>query len=236
MALHTTSHILGSRLLSYLVRLATLGDLDAIVKIHFAAFHDERDMDYPFPHRREFPDFIKTSTKERFRSYFAEPEIYSVMVACSKTNINHTDVEPVAYAAWRLKDIESVPNANTPNIKKSSGGQIQAPRIGHPTHTAAWREATANARKKYFDEIYGGRKIELLLLGTLPEYQHRGAASKLVGWGMEVAHDHEKAVVVLGGSSGKNLYLKLGFKLVGGIHIQLKGEEDKMDLSALVYE
>jgi hypothetical protein len=47
---------------------------------------------------------------------------------------------------------------------------LPQPRIGHPTHTLAWRETTANARKTYFDETYGGRKIELLLLGTLPEY------------------------------------------------------------------
>jgi ribosomal protein S18 acetylase RimI-like enzyme len=59
--------------------------------------------------------------------------------------------------------------------------------MGHPTHTPAWREASAKARKEFFDEGYGGRKIELLLLGTHPEYQHRGAASNLVRCEMEMA-------------------------------------------------
>ncbi|PMD37551.1 acyl-CoA N-acyltransferase [Hyaloscypha variabilis F] len=210
------------------IRQATKDDLDDIVEIHFAAFHDEPDMDYPFPHRREFPDFMKVSTKKRFRSYLAEPEIYSAMVACSKTDDVQKIMKPVAYAAW-------LPNVNMASPQNASGGLPQ-PRIGHPTHTPAWRETTANARKTYFDEIYGGRKIELLLLGTRPEYRHRGGASKLVRWGMEMAREHEKTAVVLAGFSGTKFYLKLGFRLVGDIHIQLEGEEDKMDISALVYE
>jgi hypothetical protein len=93
------------------IRQATKDDLDDIVEIHFAAFHDEPDMDYPFPHRREFPDFMKVSTKKRFRSYLAEPEIYSAMVACSKTDDVQKIMKPVAYAAWRLKDIDTGKNS-----------------------------------------------------------------------------------------------------------------------------
>jgi len=78
-------------------------------------------------------------------------------------------------------------------------------------------------------------RSSLLLLGTLPEYQHRGAASKLVALGAEMAREHGKAAVVLGGSSGTKLYLKLSFKLAGDIHIQLDGEVDRMDISILVY-
>jgi len=89
------------------IREATQDDLDAIVDIHIEAFHDDPDIDYPFPHRREFPDFMKTSTKERFRSYLIEPETYSVMVACSKRNEGHNIEKSVAYAAWRLKDIDA---------------------------------------------------------------------------------------------------------------------------------
>jgi hypothetical protein len=48
------------------IRQATKDDLDDIVEIHFEAFHDEPDMDYLFPHRREFPDFMKVSTKRGF--------------------------------------------------------------------------------------------------------------------------------------------------------------------------
>jgi hypothetical protein len=47
---------------------------------------------------------------------------------------------------------------------------------------------------------------------------------------------NEKAGVVIGSSSGTKLYLKLGFKLVGDISIQLDGEDDKMDLSVLTSE
>lgn len=128
-----------------------------------------------------------------------------------------------------------VPRESTASPQNKSDRPQQLS-IGHPTHTAAWREANANARKKYFDEVYGGRKIELLLLGTLPEYQHRGAASKLVASGTQMAREQGKAAVVLGGALGTKLYLKLSFKLVGEIHIQVEGEEDKMHISALVYE
>jgi hypothetical protein len=110
---------------------------------------------------------------------------------------------------------------------QNASGGLPQPRIGHPTHTPAWRETTANARKTYFDEIYGGRKIELLLLGTRPEYRHRGGASKLVRWGMEMAREHEKTAVVLAGFSGTKFYLKLGFRLVGDIHIQLERRKIK---------
>ena len=47
---------------------------------------------------------------------------------------------------------------------------------------------------------------------------------------------NEKADVVIESSSGTKLYLKLGFKLIGDISIQLDGEDDKMDLSVLTSE
>jgi predicted N-acetyltransferase YhbS len=72
------------------------------------------------------------------------------------------------------------------------------------------------------------------LLATHEDYQRR-RASKLVKWGMEMASEDEKAAVVIASSSGRKAYLRFGFKLVSDIHIQLEGEEAKMDLSALVY-
>jgi ribosomal protein S18 acetylase RimI-like enzyme len=75
-----------------------------------------------------------------------------------------------------------------------SRGQNQAG-IGHSTHTTAQREALAKARKEFFDEVYGGRNIELLLLGTHPEYQHRGAASNLVRCGMGMASEMRRLVL-----------------------------------------
>ncbi len=50
-----------------------------------------------------------------------------------------------------------------------------------------------------------------------------------------MANENEKTAAVIRGSLGKELYLKLGFKLVGDIHIQLDGEENKMNLSVLAY-
>jgi predicted N-acetyltransferase YhbS len=110
------------------------------------------------------------------------------------------------------------------------------PGVGNPTDIAAWLEAKANTTKKYFDEVYGKQKIELILLATHQEYQRRGAGAKLVTWGMEMASEHGKTTVVIGSPAGKELYLRLGFKLVGDFHVQLDGEEDKMEFCALAYE
>ena len=94
------------------IRIATPDDLVAITEVHSTAFHNDTNMDYPFPNRRDFPEVLNASTKERFRSYFAEPETYLMMVACSTMNKDHKIVKPVAYAAWRLQDITSGEDTN----------------------------------------------------------------------------------------------------------------------------
>jgi hypothetical protein len=87
------------------IRPATLNDLDALAEAHYTAFQDDPNVAYLFPDHQKFPELMNASTKERLRWFFAEPEMYLVMVTCSKANEDRTTVKPVAYAAWRLHDI-----------------------------------------------------------------------------------------------------------------------------------
>jgi ribosomal protein S18 acetylase RimI-like enzyme len=92
------------------------------------------------------------------------------------------------------------------------------------------------ARKKYYDDTYGEKKIELVKIGTHPEYRNRGVATKLIRWGLELANEQEKAVAVVGNSTGSKLYKSLGFKIMGTVLVQMEGEEEKMELSAMIFE
>lgn len=87
----------------------------------------------------------------------------------------------------------------------------------NPEHVRAWLQAMGSARKKYYDDVYGEKKIELAILGTHPEHRNHGAATKLIRWGLEFADEHEKAIAVVGSSMGSKLYKSLGFKFVGTV-------------------
>jgi predicted N-acetyltransferase YhbS len=92
-------------------------------------------------------------------------------------------------------------------------------------HLEAESCAVQRGVKEHF-EPYGNQQVHLLLLATHPDHQHKGAASLLCNWGLEVAMKRQWPLTLVSSESGKPLYEYLGYDCVGKIHIQAKGEDD----------
>jgi hypothetical protein len=57
----------------------------------------------------------------------------------------------------------------------------------------------------------------------------------LVKWGLEKAERERLAVTLFSSPMGLMLYARLGFKEVTTVHVQVEGEEEAIDLPAMVW-
>lgn len=90
---------------------------------------------------------------------------------------------------------------------------------------------------EYFDTHfgkYGDGQIHLWLLATHPHFRHRGAGTKLCLWGLERASRKAVHTTVLASPMGKRLYGGLGFTNCGSFIIQVDGEEEALELWAMM--
>lgn len=91
---------------------------------------------------------------------------------------------------------------------------------------------------QYFDTHfgkYGDHQIHLWLLATRPAFRRRGAATRLCQWGLEWASQRALHTTVLASPMGMHLYGGLGFTTSGSFLIQADGEEEKLELWAMVH-
>lgn len=67
------------------------------------------------------------------------------------------------------------------------------------------------AKRKYVDDVFGADQLYLELLGTHPDFQLRGAGSKLVGSGIERGRKHGTNVTLCAEPTAEGFYLHVGF-------------------------
>jgi len=106
----------------------------------------------------------------------------------------------------------------------------------NPYRLKEWRSKLIQAQKQFFDDVYGEAQLHLVILSTHPDYQRRGAGTTLIEWGKEKARAENLTIVVTATPMGGPLYKKLGFRQVGNVHFQVEGEDEFVELTALVCE
>lgn len=74
----------------------------------------------------------------------------------------------------------------------------------------------------------------LKILLCHPAYQRRGAGSALTKWGIDQAARHGLDTTVFASPMGLELYKKLGFEEVGRFRVQVDGDEEYLEIPALV--
>ena len=87
------------------LRLATKTDLDGIVRVVQAAYPDDPDCTYKYPHHREYPDDFMKWTRVEYESYMGQPEKYAVLVVTASINDSEGRMisnEPIALAVWDI--------------------------------------------------------------------------------------------------------------------------------------
>jgi len=90
----------------------------------------------------------------------------------------------------------------------------------------AFRASIGHNKRKMFDEVYGEKQLNLMVLATHPDDQRRGAGTALVEWGKHEARDEGLTVTLFPSPQGLKLYQRLGFRGVGSARTQVEGEEE----------
>ncbi len=206
------------------LRKATTEDLDSLTKIQMAAFPSDPQWDYRFPHREKHSDDTKKYTRLRFESFLKDDRYRVVLAEIYRTEDEKT-MWPVAFAVW--EDWQRAPMAVAP----STDGDERR-RDANRLHVEVFRVTLTNARKRLFDDDH---HIQLLLLGTHPEYRKQGLGSSLCKQGMGFAKDENAYVSVFGSPMGKELYESLGFRELESIEVRAPGEKQTLSISAMTY-
>ncbi|KAK4214195.1 putative N-acetyltransferase ycf52-like protein [Rhypophila decipiens] len=243
-------------------RLATVSDLDAMTWVLIGASPLDPIYPYRFPDRHLYPDEFTTLCRQKCREYLAT----STVVVCEMEEDDQEDVayadalldlaarnrantrrrraapppggrrtKVVAFSAWdtpipRLQPVgEPLPH-----------GQTSSPQtIGHKTRMQAFRTQCATSKQQFFDQPYKSRGVGHMFLKILlchPAYQRRGAGSALTRWGIDQAAKHRLDTTVFASPMGLELYKKLGFEEVGRFRVQVDGDDEYLEIPALVLE
>jgi GNAT superfamily N-acetyltransferase len=113
---------------------------------------------------------------------------------------------------------------------------FSARRDSNKARTAAFLSAILQSCDVHFNPVYGDEQLGLIILGTRPEYQHLGAATALVQWGIQKAREERLALTLFSSEQALGLYRKLGFREIAKCHVQLDGEEECLDMPVMVLE
>ncbi|KAH6683874.1 acyl-CoA N-acyltransferase [Halenospora varia] len=117
---------------------------------------------------------------------------------------------PVAFAKWED------PTAPAPTL-----GLIEWPE-GADTQIA--NHFFGSLFKRHAEIMEGKKHWYLEILGTRPEYQGKGAAGRLLRWGIGKADEEGVEVYLEASPDGKPIYEYLGFEEVDRLIVQLEGK------------
>jgi GNAT superfamily N-acetyltransferase len=100
----------------------------------------------------------------------------------------------------------------------------------------AWDKTTREAKCRIFDKPLGNAFLQLQILATHPQYQGLGAGTALCNWGLKMARLENVPVAVFASPMGRKLYRKLGFQKVNNVIIKAEGDDEVINIAAMVYE
>lgn len=186
-----------------LLRKATLADASFLTDIYFSAFSVDAISLLVFPRNSSAWNWWYDSVVEEL----ADPNAHFICIYDSDSE----EQKVVAYAKW-----------NGPNAPFG-------------TDLPAWPEGADSALGNHFfgnlvnrhAEIMKGRRHWYLeIVATRPEYQGKGAAGKLLRWGIEKSDEEGTETYLEASPDGKPIYEHLGFEEVDRLVVELEGKGD----------
>lgn len=90
------------------------------------------------------------------------------------------------------------------------------------------------AKELWFDQVYGDERHYLLTLATHPDYQRKGIASMMIRWGINQARESGVPIILFASPMATPLYETLGFREVGRRHVQVPGEDERLQVKGMV--
>jgi len=209
-------------------------DLDDITSIYLAAFKNDPEQAYRFPFAAKYPEESLKYTRQRYSEYMdgAEDGDYEIMVVEGPSNADPATKSTIAFSIWELpgaKDQKVVSASKAPTDRYER-------KDGAPARMKAFREALAKCKEAWFTSKFGTQQLTLMMLGTRPDYERRGAGTMLTKWGLARAKDEKIPVTLFSSPMAEKLYATLGFREVGVVHVQVEGEPEFMEFPGMVWE
>lgn len=185
-----------------ILRSATPEDAKALTEIYFSAFSIDAISLLVFPRNNAATSkFWYDSVIEEI----ADPNAHFICVE----DTDSPDRTVVAYAKW-----------NAPTARMSTD-LPEWPAGGD--HDIA-NHFFGNLVRRHAIIMEGRRHWYLELVATRPVYQGRGAAGKLLRWGLEKADEEGSEAYLEASPDGKPIYEHLGFREVDRLVVELKEE------------
>ncbi|KAJ4269899.1 hypothetical protein NW762_001568 [Fusarium torreyae] len=206
------------------LRQATKDDLDNITWIIVNAYPDDPGCDYRFPYRDEYPSDFWKWTRVEYEEYLNQSDKFVNMVVTAPV-LDHGEVvhQPISIGVWDL--------AVRTDFTGGDHG-INERRDANPQHMSEFTTSCSDGFKKHFRRY--GYQMPLWSLATHPDFRRRGAATMICQWGQKEGLKRNQPQSLLASPMGKPLYLSLGYKVVGTVVVQVDGEEEKLEMDAMI--
>ncbi|KAI0399863.1 hypothetical protein F4802DRAFT_587731 [Xylaria palmicola] len=218
------------------IRLAGALDIERIARISVTGFRDSEIFRYERPRYAEFPEDAIASFANIYRAQLLDP-LAVVIVAQDWPNSTDGDADRsgtsgqhvvVGVASWRLP--ETSPRQ----------GQFVVPGVGDPRPAPnrdlcqhrldLFSRITQETENKYF----AGKNICDKLV-VHPSYRRRGHATSMLEWGLRLCDQDGIDQGVIPSHMGERVYLGLGYKVVGEMHVPDEGTAQGFTQRVAVY-
>jgi GNAT superfamily N-acetyltransferase len=191
-----------SVIMPFTLRKAIASDAKALTEIYFSAFSIDAISLLVFPRNSQSAyDFWFNSITEEM----SDPNAHWLCVYDSDS----PDQPVIAMAKWNGPDTPL--GTDLPAWPEGSNVEIANHFFGNLVRR---HESIMRGRKHWYLE----------LLATRPEYQGKGAAGKLLRWGIERADEEGTETYLEASPDGKPIYEHLGFREVDRLVVELDGK------------
>ncbi|KAI1817864.1 putative GNAT family acetyltransferase [Poronia punctata] len=180
-------------------------DATRIAEIHMLAFRSNALLHVQFPTPESRGELQEMSLRLKTLADI-EQQNTTVLV------VRDDDKIPVAFAKWSCFN----PEKNDPESESES--EWIWPRDTNMIALNAWAEITEEARVRVMRDV--DCYYHLSFMGTHPDYERRGAASKLVKWGMEQCIRHHVPAYLESTLEAAPFYEKLGFRAIDEVSLE----------------
>lgn len=90
-------------------------------------------------------------------------------------------------------------------------------------------------KRKNVDDYFGKDQLYLELLATHPDYQGRGAGTRLVRNGLQRAHEANINATLIAAATAESFYIYLGFTSITNISVETVDGDQKFRFDVMAY-
>jgi len=198
----------------------TAADLPSIISIYIRAFSAEHMNSFAMPAATCTPERKARWLLARFSGFFSKPELHMYKAVESATD------KTVAWSRWCFPYTltEEEREERRRQLEQEERDVLEGRRTKYPEGAnveicKALFGGLDEMRQKYVDP---SQTYVVHLLATDPDYQRRGLGSMLLRHGLAMADADSKKTYVEATELGYPVYLKLGWKEVDRLELDLK--------------